>query len=125
MSKIDIGIIVGLLGVLVAIGSAIFAYYQAKAAKVQAEAAENSLKQANRLKLFSTFEIANQITVSNPKLLITVHGLDPNTSEEEAQSIAFLSLLLDAFQHYYMEKYKNDFFQRSEEHTSELQSLRH
>ncbi len=93
-------IIVGIIGTLVALASAIFAYFQAQAAK-------HSLRQASQLRFFSTFDLANQLCVENPELLRSVHGVNIDT--QEAQNVAYLSLLLDAFQHYYGEKYERDF----------------
>jgi len=93
-------IVVGIIGTLVALASAVFAYFQAQAAK-------HSLRQASRLRFFSAFDLANQLCVENPDLLRSVHGVNLDT--QEAQNVAYLSLLLDAFQHYYGEKYDHDF----------------
>jgi hypothetical protein len=80
---------------------------QAKAAEVQAEAAQLALKQTSLIRLFSTFDLASQVTIENPELLSSVHGLPIDGKEN--LSIAYLSLLLDAFQHYYGEKYDGNF----------------
>jgi len=48
--------------------------------------------------LFSGFQQANQVTIEYPQLLKEVHGLQ-NISDEECRNIAYLSILMDAFQH--------------------------
>lgn len=99
--------IIAVIGILIAMASAIFAYLQAKSAK-------HSLHQAYLLKLFSSFDSASESTIADPELLYSVHGLDRNVPIEEAKSIAYLSLLLDAFQHYYGEQYNGDFKKMTE-----------
>ena len=88
--------------------SAIFAYLQAQAAK-------RSLRQAYLLKLFATFDAASESTIINPELLYSVHGLDRSVPIEEAKNIAYFSLLLDAFQHFYGEQCDGDFKKMAEE----------
>lgn len=46
--------------------------------------------------LFSEFQRANQVTIDHPNILNEVHGLD--LPEEECRRIAYLSILMDAFQ---------------------------
>lgn len=108
--------IIPALSVGIALVAAVFALWQARAAKIQAEAAKIqadatmiALEQTSRLRLFSTFDLASQVTIEDPKLLYSVHGLSESVPLEEAKNIAYLSLLLDAFQHYYSEKYNGNF----------------
>lgn len=94
--------IIGLVGAVVALVSAVFAYTQAWAAK-------RSLYQAQLLKLFGSFDVVSEITIVNPELLYSVHGLSRDVPIEEARNIAYLSILLDSFQHFYYEKHDGDF----------------
>lgn len=55
----------------------------------------------SRKNLFSNFDLASQKSIENPNLLLKVHGLINEDDEEELRSIAYLSLILDSFQHYY------------------------
>jgi hypothetical protein len=106
--------IVGIAGTVVALVSAIFAYLQAQAAK-------HSLSQASTTRFFSAFESASQLCVNNPELLRSVHGL--NVDAQEAKNIAYLGLLLDAFQHYYGEKYEWNFDKMEPERTKQSSFL--
>src|SRR4030042_2146646 len=94
--------IIAIIGTLIALAAAVFAYIQALAAK-------RSLRQAQLLNLFGSFDVASESTIANPELLYSVHGLSRNVPIEEARNIAYLSLLLDSFQHFYNEKYDGDF----------------
>ena len=76
-----------------------------------ARAAADSLKQSHLLKLFSSFGEANRATLQNPDLLYSVHGLDESVPKEDASRIAYLSLLLDAFQHFNGQMYGMDYSQ--------------
>jgi hypothetical protein len=53
---------IALIGTLVAIVAAVIA-------SIQAWAAERSLRQAQLLKLFGSFDVASQSTIANPELL--------------------------------------------------------
>lgn len=99
---------IALVGTVIAMVSAIFAYLQAQAAK-------RSLRQAYLLKLFATFDAATENTITNPDLLYSVHGLDRNVPLEEAKNIAYFSLLLDAFQHFYGEQCAGDYKKMADE----------
>jgi hypothetical protein len=103
METIPIKEIAMFFGVMLSIISAFIAFGQAKIAK-------QSLKQASLIKLFSAFDLASQITISKPDLLYSVHGLDKSKiPPEEAINIAYLSALLDSFQHYFSIEYNSDF----------------
>ncbi len=67
------------------------------------------MKQASLIRLFSTFDLANQASLANPKLLYAVHGLDQSIPPEEATNIAYFSLLLDGFQHFYGKLFEGSF----------------
>ncbi len=54
-------------------------------------------KEARIQALFSGFQQANQATIEHPSLLKEVHGL--NLTINECRNIAYLSVLMDAFQH--------------------------
>lgn len=66
-------------------------------------------------KLFSSFDTANQLTIAQPDLLYSVHGLDKSIPRGEASNIAYLSMLIDAFQNFYGEKYNGDFAKTANE----------
>lgn len=104
--------IIGLVGAVVALVSAVFAYTQAWAAK-------RSLYQAQLLKLFGSFDVVSEITIVNPELLYSVHGLSRDVPIEEARNIAYLLMLLDSFQHYYGERDKDDFAKMVDEMKSQ------
>jgi hypothetical protein len=89
--------------------SAIIAVLGAGISMWQARIARRSLKQAALIRLFSTFDAASEVTIGRPTLLYEVHGLDRSIPEEEASNIAYLSFLLDGFQHYYGEETSGDF----------------
>lgn len=110
MGTITIEKIVVISGVMISIITAFIALHRANIAKQSLEQAKQSLKQASLIKLFNTFDLASQITISKPDLLYSVHGLDKSkTTSEEAINIAYLSAILDSFQHYFSAKYDNDF----------------
>jgi|GEM_PF-1333262 len=100
--------IIAIIGALLSIVGAFFTY-------IQVRAANRALRQAQLLKLFGSFDAASESTIANPELLYSVHGLNPNEPLGEARNIAYLSMLLDAFQHYYGEKYEGDFTKMVEE----------
>lgn len=94
--------IIAIIAALAAIAAAVYA-------SIQARAAERSLRQAQLLKLFGSFDVASESTIANPEFLYSVHGLSRDVPIEEARNIAYLSLLLDAFQHFYYEHCDGDF----------------
>ncbi len=100
--------IVTYLGVLIAIASAIFTFFQARAAK-------RSIQQAHLAKFFGSLDMASQTTIINPDILYSVHGLSKDIPIEEARNIAYLSMLLDSFQHFYGEHYENNFEKMTED----------
>lgn len=59
--------------------------------------------------LFAAFESANRSTVEYPDLLKRVHGLPEDLPDEEARAIAYLSTIMDGFQHYYGQLHDGDF----------------
>lgn len=93
---------IAIISAIIAAVSVIFAYFQTRAAK-------KAVKQASLLGLFGTFDRANDATLQNPDLLFEVHGLPTNIDKDEARRIAYFSLLLDGFQHYYGQLYDGDF----------------
>ncbi len=96
------GIIIQIVTTAIALAAAVFTWYQARLAK-------RSAKQTSLGRLFSTFDAASQATIANPKLLYSVHGIDKSIAPEEAVNVAYLSFLLDGFQHYYGEEFGGDF----------------
>lgn len=82
--------------------AAVFTWYQARVAL-------HAVRQASLMRLFSTFDLANQATLENTELLYSVHGLDRSVPPGEATNIAYLSQLLDGFQHFYSDKYGGRF----------------
>jgi hypothetical protein len=96
------GIAIGILSAVVSAFAAGFTWYQARAAT-------RAVKQAAMMRLFSTFDVANQATLSKPALLYSVHGLDRSIPPEEAANIAYFSFILDGFQHFYGEAYDSNF----------------
>ncbi len=97
------------LSAIIAIVAASFALQNARGAVRSAELAGRGLERANVLGLFNGFNAANQATLQNPELLYDVHGLDRSITLDEARSIAYLSVLLDAFQAFYDDLYGGDF----------------
>ena len=53
--------------------------------------------------------MASESTIANPEFLYSVHGLSRDVPIEEARNIAYLSMLLDSFQHFYYEHCDGDF----------------
>ncbi len=51
--------------------------------------------------LFSTFDRASEITINNPELLYSVHGISKEIPLEEVKAIAYLCLLIDGYQQIY------------------------
>ncbi|MBB5478545.1 hypothetical protein [Micromonospora parathelypteridis] len=97
------------LSAAVAIVAATFALQNAKGAVRSAEIANRGLQRQNVANLFDGFNLANQATLDHPELLYEVHGLDRSVGLDEARSIAYLSVLLDAFQAFYDDLYDGDF----------------
>lgn len=106
-------IAVGLTAVIVAV---LAAFYTRR----QVEVAQHAIKQAASIRLFSTFDLANQANLDRPEFLYSIHGLDKSIPKEEAANIAYLSLLMDGFHRFYGERYDWDFTRMTEEfqHTS-------
>lgn len=96
-----------LIGIFIALTAAFIAFFQSLSAKKQTELIKHELEIAKRRKLFDSFDLASQVSISHPELLYSVHGLPVDCNEKEARSIAYLSLLLDGFQHFYREKNDN------------------
>ncbi len=88
--------------------AAFAAWRQSRIARQQADFAKRAYEQTYRIRLFDSFDTANQLTVTHPDLLIHVHGLK-EVDALEARNIAYLSILLDGYQHYYMEHFDGDF----------------
>lgn len=68
-----------------------------------------AMTEARRERLFGAFDQASQMSIQNPSLMRLVHGLPDTVSSDEASAIAYLSLLLDGFQHFYGPKDGNKF----------------
>ncbi|GAA0496498.1 hypothetical protein Ade02nite_17060 [Paractinoplanes deccanensis] len=100
---------------VVAIAAAAFSYRNAKGAMLSAEVADRGFRRANVLGLFHGFDAAGQATLQNPRLLYDVYGLDRSVPIEEAQNIAHLSHMLDAFQSFYGDAHDGDFSRMAEE----------
>lgn len=83
----DIGDFFAMLAVLVTLVALYFAY--------------QVYQQTRYSRLFSSFDIASQITASNPAVMRRLHGLDSSVDDDEAISIATLSAILDGYQHSY------------------------
>lgn len=98
-----------LLSAVIAIAAAVFSLQNARGGVRSAEIASRALERTNVLSLFNGFHTANQATLQSPELLYDVHGLDRNITIEEARNIAYLSVLLDAFQSFYDDLYDGDF----------------
>lgn len=107
MCEISIETVIEVISVIVAVSAAIFAFWQVKVAK-------RTIRQAAMMRLFSTFEVANQAVLNKPDLLYSIHGLERSIPQEEAANIAYLSFLLDGFQHFYQEEYSGDFAKMTE-----------
>ena len=93
----------------IAIGSLLIAMIAVYFSWQGTKFANESVKQAFMLNLFSTFDEANKATIENPDLLYSVHGLDESIPQDEAARIAYLSLLIDGFHHFYGELFNEDF----------------
>lgn len=99
---------IAVISAIIAAVSVIFAYFQTRAAK-------EAIRQASLLGLFGTFDRASEATLHSPELLFEVHGLPHSLGEDEARRIAYLSLLLDGFQHFYGQLYAGDYTKMVEE----------
>jgi len=75
--------------------------------KEQVDNAKRALKDNTLLSLFAGFDQANQAVIDNPKLLVTVHGLDED--DIDLENIAYLAILIDAFHHYWSKEYDEDY----------------
>ena len=95
-------IAIGIASTAIAIIAACIAAYQARIA-------QKAVLHAAEMKLFISFDLANQAVLANPELLYSVHGVDRTIPKEEAHSIAYLSLLLDGFEQFYGHKYRGAF----------------
>ncbi len=81
--KDNITEITATVAIIVSVGSLIVAWISIQRVRIQS--------------LFAGFQQANQATLDYPVLLNSVHGL--NMTEEECREIAYLSVLMDSFQH--------------------------
>jgi hypothetical protein len=91
-----------IIGTIISLSAALFTYLQAKSAK-------KSLKQINLQKLYNSFEKAGELAITYPDFLYSVHGMNKKISKDEARRIAYLQLILDAYQNYYYELYNGKF----------------
>ena len=91
----EISLIISMIAILISIFALLFTYLQ--------------MRWSSRNKLFTGFELANQMTIENPSILKHVHGLPEDYSNEELQSIAYLSLIIDSYQHFYADMISNNY----------------
>lgn len=84
---------------------------QTELAAEQAAAAKTMLHHERLSALYSAFNLGGQALLATPQLLFDVHGLDPTTPPEEARNLAYLNLVLDAWQQYWGDTFKGDFSQ--------------
>jgi hypothetical protein len=102
VSSIDTAFAIALVSTLITLAATVFAWRTAKAAR-------DSMRQQSLQKLFSTFDLASQASLAKPQLLYAVHGLDDSIPIDEATNIAYFSLLMDGFQHFYGQEFNGDF----------------
>jgi hypothetical protein len=76
--------------------------------------AGRALRQARLARLYSSFDLANQVALAQVDLLYEVHGLDRSVPEQEARYIAYLSTLLNGYQNYWSDTLSNDFSRAAE-----------
>ena len=98
----DTTTLIAVASIVISVASAVFTWQTAKAAK-------DTIKQTVLMKLFSTFDLASQVSIAQPDLLYVVHGLDKSIPPEEAKCIAYMSLLMDGFQHFNEFAFNGDF----------------
>ncbi len=99
--------------VAVAVLSGLFALFASIFAQSYSASARRSMEQAQQSKVFTSLDRAGHLLVNHPRLLVSVHGLDPavlqELGEEEAASTAYLFLLLNGFRQYYDERFNGNF----------------
>jgi hypothetical protein len=97
------------IAIVISIVATVIAFIALVVSWQQVRKAHQAIRQASLQQLFAAFNLASQASLEDPKLLYDVHGLDRTVPMEEARKIAYLSLLMDGFQHFYGEVYGGDF----------------
>jgi len=95
--------------IIVAVVSAAAAVAASVISIISVSYAHKAVRAAQLQQLFQGFNLASSTTLEHPDLLRDVHGLDNELDQDEARRIAYLSVLLDAFQHYYGHEYRGNF----------------
>ncbi len=106
---------ISITSIIIAFIVLIFSWLQTSAARKQINLALKSLDRITLNYLFATFSQASQVSFSNPDVIYAVDGLDKSIPPKEAKNIAYLGLLIDAFQQFYGYVYNEDFSKMIEE----------
>lgn len=64
-----------------------------------------ALRQARLMRLFSSFDLANEASIADPEFFYGVHGIDRSIPPEEVKQLAYLSTLLDGYQNYWSDQF--------------------
>jgi hypothetical protein len=91
----DASAIVAIVAAFISVLFGIFALFQAVRTK--------------RLNLFSSFNLTKELSIANPGLLYSVHNLPHDPDDDDAKAAAYLSIILDAFQHYHISPFTGRF----------------
>lgn len=96
--EVDFSTVVSIVSIVISLMSAMAAFLSWRTARA-------ANRQVELLSLFTSFDLASQALLQEPRLLYTVHGLEEHSNPlEEAKSIAYLGLLLDGFERFYRQK---------------------
>lgn len=109
--EMDTATAISIASIIIAFGAFVTSWLRASAAIKQANIATKSLHQASVRSLFSSFNLASQISTDKPDVLYAVDGLDKSIPAEEARNIAYFGLLMDGFQQLYGQIYQENYSQ--------------
>ncbi len=113
--EMNISMTISIVSLFIAFGAFITSWLRANAAIKQANTASESLHRMSVRSLFTSFNLASHICVDKPDVLYAVDGLDKSIPAEEAKNIAYFGLLMDGFQQFYGQIFKENYSQMAKE----------
>ncbi len=100
---------ISIASIIIASAALIVSWLRTNAVMKQVNITSKSLDRVTLNYLFTTFNQASQICFGNPDVFYAVDGLEKSIPPKEAKNIAYLGILIDAFQQFYGYIYNEDF----------------
>lgn len=113
--EMNISIAISIASLVIALSALIFLWKRTNVAIKQSNIALESLRRMSIRSLFTSFNLASQICIDKTDVFYDVDGLDKSIPRGEARNIAYFGLLMDGFQQFYGQVYKENYSQMAEE----------